>query len=380
MPLAWHEGHALKPQKFIDNESFRRWVFFNPRDEHTYWKNYLAEHPEQQESADVARSFLLAARGELPDITDQQVREAVGQLLAAAPDQHPSPLRSWIRWTNWQPLRVAASVILMATASWFGWQYAYQKRAVPSVIQERKTVPSSAALTEVTNSQVAPRLVRLADGSLVVLQQSARIRFPKQFNGFKRDVFLSGNAFFEVVRNSAKPFRVFARELTTEVLGTSFLVNAPETGGFVNVLVKTGKVAVSTNPAFNANRPTTSPLKQNRSPSTAVVLLPNQQVTFSKNDARLIKRNVSRAEATVLPATTQAFSFRRTPLPLVLDALAKAYGINIRYNRDELSGCTLTAQLDDPSLFARLNIIAASTGSTYELQNGQLVIHSSGCR
>ncbi|QDK81555.1 DUF4974 domain-containing protein [Spirosoma sp. KCTC 42546] len=373
-PLAQNRRRALTPQQFIENESFRRWVFASTPIEVAYWENYLTQYPDDRESVELARTFLLTAKGELPELPDQQIGEAVERILLAVPDERRGLVRSLSDWSYWQPLRVAASVALLLLTSWFGWRYWQQNRRGPVVATKEQAATSPAALLEVANLKTAPRLVRLADGSLVVLQQNARIRFPKQFAGAKRDVFLTGKAFFEVVRNPAKPFRVFTGDVTTEVLGTSFLINAPETGGKVNVVVKTGKVAVSTNPKGSDQS------KAGLSQPMAVVLLPNQQATFSKEDARLVKSEVSRAEATVLPATTQSFSFRRTPLPQVLDALEKAYGIDIQFDRDALSGCTLTAHLDDPSLFARLDVIAAITGSTYELQNGQLVIHSSGCR
>ncbi len=367
----------MTPPEFVENESFRRWVFFNTPGETAYWVNYLAQHPELRENAELARTFLLTAKGELPNVTDQQISEAVQRILSTAPNQHRGFIRSLPAY--WQPLRVAASVALLLITGWLGWQFWTKTQTKSPVARVQSTIPTPVTLLKVVNKEAAPRLVRLSDGSLVVLQKNAQIRFPKQFSEAKRDVFLTGKAFFEVVRNPAKPFRVFARELTTEVLGTSFLISAPATGGNVNVVVKTGKVAVSTNPAFTGNR-NASRSKTGLTQPAAVILLPNQQVTFSKDDARLVKSEVSRSETAVLPATTQAFSFRRTPLPVVLDALEKAYGIDIQFNREELSGCTLTARLDDPSLFVRLDVIAASTGSTYELQNGQLVIHSSGCR
>ena len=371
MPIGQNRRRALKSHDFIENESFRRWVFQNTPVEAAYWPNYLAQHPEYRQSAELARTFLLTAKGELPEVTNQQVNEAVSRILSDAPSQ---PHRQLWMLSGWQPLRIAASIALVVTASWIGWQYWTKNRTAPALVNGQTASPKTVDFQEITNLQRSARLVRLPDGSLVVLQRQARIRFPKQFTGPKRDVFLTGNAFFEVVRNPAKPFRVFARELTTEVLGTSFLINAPEAGGQVNVVVKTGRVAVSTNPTFRRHSKAKFPRP------AAVVLLPNQQAIFSTGDARLVKRTVSRSEASVLPATTKALSFRRTPLPQVMDALANAYGIEIRYNREELSGCSLTAHLDDPSLFARLDIIAASTGSTYQLQNGQLVIHSQGCR
>ncbi|GAB3554675.1 FecR family protein [Spirosoma fluminis] len=367
----------MTTQEFIENESFRRWVFLNTPNEATRWEAYLTQHPDYRENADLARTFLLTAQGKLPEVTDQQVNEAVGQILSAAPSHRQGLLRPLSGWPI--SLRIAASVALLLTISGLAWRFWQQNQRLVSSNKPSAT-SASVAMTEYVNRQQAPRLVRLADGSLVVLQQYARIRFPSQFSGPKRDVNLTGKAFFEVVRNPARPFRVFTRGVTTEVLGTSFLINAPEAGGNVNVMVKTGKVAVSTNPGFvrkgSDNRATAS----SKSQPAAVVLLPNEQATFSQNDARLVKREVSPVEATGLPATTQGFAFRRTPLPVVLDALAKAYGIPIQFDRDALAGCTLTARLDDPSLFARLDVIAASTGSSYELQNGQLIIHSSGCR
>lgn len=382
----------MTPSEFIENESFRRWVFSDTSAEAAYWERYLMQHPDDRESAHVARTFLLTAKGELPDVSDQQVGQAVGRILSAVPNQPRSLVRSLLG--GWQPIRVAASVALLLVATGLVWRYVRPTQDTATVTQTPSAAAPAVSMTELTNRRAVPRLVRLADGSLVVLQQDARIRFPKQFGGPKRDVYLTGKAFFEVVRNPAKPFRVFAGELMTEVLGTSFLISAPETGGKVQVLVKTGKVSVSTNPAAGApafaedrlddgrraNQPNVDRLPAVRFRPATVTLLPNQQVTFSKDDARLVKRDISRSTATVLPATTQPFSFRRTPLPVVLDALAKAYGIVIQFDRDALAGCTLTARLDDPSLFTRLDVIATSTGSTYELQNGQLVIHSAGCR
>ncbi|WP_460976191.1 FecR family protein [Spirosoma knui] len=367
----------MTTQEFIENESFRRWVFLNTPNETIRWETYLTQHPDYRESAEMARTFLLTAKGELPEVTDQQINEAVEKILSTVPSRPQGILRTL---SSWSPsFQVAASVALLMVVSWLGWRFWPQNQRVVSDKKPATVAPASVAMTEFVNQQRSAQLVRLADGSLVVLQPHARIRFPKQFNGPKRDVYLTGKAFFEVVRNPDRPFRVFTKEVTTEVVGTSFLVNAPETGN-VNVIVKTGKVAVTTNPAYTRKRPSGQQPSTDANQSVAVVLLPNQQATFSQNNARLVKREVSPVEATVLPATTQDFTFRRTPLPVVLDALAKAYGIPIQYDREALSGCTLTAQLDDPSLFARLDVITASTGSMYELQNGQLIIHSSGCQ
>ncbi|HEY6899958.1 MAG TPA: FecR domain-containing protein, partial [Puia sp.] len=66
----------------------------------------------------------------------------------------------------------------------------------------------------------------LADGSKIWLNAASSLKFPSQFDGPDRVVELSGEAFFEVERNSDKPFRVLIRDAKIEVLGTHFNVAA----------------------------------------------------------------------------------------------------------------------------------------------------------
>lgn len=85
--------------------------------------------------------------------------------------------------------------------------------------------------------------VWLPDSSLVFLNSGATVNYPEQFTGRKRDVRLTGEAFFQVKRNVKKPFIVQSGHFTTTVLGTSFnVINHADTS--FQVTVKTGKVKV----------------------------------------------------------------------------------------------------------------------------------------
>jgi ferric-dicitrate binding protein FerR (iron transport regulator) len=68
----------------------------------------------------------------------------------------------------------------------------------------------------------------LADGSKVWLNAGSSLKFPNQFDGAERVVELSGEAFFEVTKNSTRPFRVLIKDAAIEVLGTHFNVMAYE--------------------------------------------------------------------------------------------------------------------------------------------------------
>lgn len=85
----------------------------------------------------------------------------------------------------------------------------------------------------------------LADGTKVWLNSGSELQFPTRFDGDKREVMLKGEAFFEVTKNEKQPFRVNASELKVEVLGTSFNVVNFDDDTQSEVVLVTGKVALS---------------------------------------------------------------------------------------------------------------------------------------
>lgn len=84
----------------------------------------------------------------------------------------------------------------------------------------------------------------LADGSKVYLNSESRLRFPTRFEGKERRVYLEGEGYFEVTKDSAKPFIVEARGLDVRVLGTSFNVNAYVSERAIRTTLVSGKVRV----------------------------------------------------------------------------------------------------------------------------------------
>ncbi len=83
----------------------------------------------------------------------------------------------------------------------------------------------------------------LSDGTMVYLNAATRLRYPVAFGGNERRVRLEGEAYFEVARDSARPFYVEAGDLRVRVYGTSFNVNTQREGETQAVLVE-GRVGV----------------------------------------------------------------------------------------------------------------------------------------
>ncbi|MEE1898628.1 FecR domain-containing protein [Flavobacterium rakeshii] len=122
----------------------------------------------------------------------------------------------------------AASVILVMTA--VGYQF-FNKAVNTEHIVIMQTFDNDI------------RLVRLPDGSRVWLNEGTKIEYPENFDGSTRNIVLTGEAFFEVEKDSSKPFIISSGLIKTTVLGTSFNVKAYN-GTVPLVEVRTGKVKV----------------------------------------------------------------------------------------------------------------------------------------
>lgn len=87
--------------------------------------------------------------------------------------------------------------------------------------------------------------VQLSDGTIAHLNAGSSLRFPSQFSGKgNRQVYLTGEAFFEVSKDKAHPFIVNTTEMKVEVLGTKFNVNSYKEDNSTNVVLVEGKVSL----------------------------------------------------------------------------------------------------------------------------------------
>lgn len=128
----------------------------------------------------------------------------------------------------------AAVVVLLALASGFLF-----------TLTDRLAVSPELVMREAATGNGERVRLRFTDGSVVILNASSSIRFPERFAGEKREVFLKGEAFFQVTRNEVVPFVVHANGADVRVLGTEFNVRAWPEDKVVEVVVAQGSVAVS---------------------------------------------------------------------------------------------------------------------------------------
>jgi len=125
-------------------------------------------------------------------------------------------------------------------------------------IQEKSGLVAQRTLFQTTNDQI--RLVILPDGSRIQMNRGTKFSYaPHAFNRKQREVWLEGEAFFEVAKNKEKPFVIHTGTMQTTVRGTSFNIKAYSQLAENVVSVRSGKVEVA-----NTNRKIIATLTKNK--------------------------------------------------------------------------------------------------------------------
>jgi hypothetical protein len=231
------------------------------------------------------------------------------------------------------------------------------------------TAEKQIRLIEKINNSNAPLSIKLEDGSVIALAKNAKLSYPKHFEPNKRQVFLSGEAFFEITKNPQKPFYVYSNEVITKVLGTSFTIKAFEDSPEVIVSVKTGKVSV-----FHQNKIAFADPEEK-----ALIITPNQQIVFARKEESLTKSLVERPILIKDLSQLPEQNFEDKPVSEVLKAIEQAYGVHIIYDAEQLSHCIITTTLANESLYSKLDIMCKTIGASYKIVDAQIVIQSMGC-
>ena len=195
----------------------------------------------------------------------------------------------------------------------------------------------------------------LPDGSVVALNSNSKLVFPKQFKGETREVTIEGEAFFEVTPNPEKPFIINAGNAQVKVVGTSFNVSAYPENETVEVIVKTGKVQITSK---NADEISTA---------KHVYLTPGEKGTLSNKNSVVDKSENSNPN--YLAWKTHDFIFDEVPLNEVFKCLEKTYHVNIEVSEPKLNDLKLNAQFDKKPIDFILNVVSLTFNLDLSVDN-----------
>ena len=168
--------------------------------------------------------------------------------------------------------------------------------------------------------------IELEDGTKVWINSASRLRYPVVFSGDTREVYLEGEAYFEVRRDSSRPFIVHAGDQRVTVLGTSFGMTcyANEVNDYTTLV--SGKVKVE--------------LQQGKQ---AFVLKPGTQVEYNKESGMVRERRVDVAEFVAWKEGKYVFKQKR--LEDILSTLSRWYDFEVFYQNSEMKEVLFSGEL-----------------------------------
>jgi transmembrane sensor len=360
---------------FLMDDDFIRWVREDKNEDNDFWNHWLAQHPDKHLTILEARRVLQTLGHRQAAVNDRE-REIEVQKLLDTIGGHVGKTKTRVlpvsRYKNWWYAAAVLFIALAATVS--GLIVSRDNNTTVGKFDYATVIPSKQLIENVNTSGKPVKLV-LPDESTVELGAGSRIAYANNFDSSgTRDVYLLGEAFFRVIKNPSRPFRVLANEIVTKVLGTSFTVRSFDSDSIIRVTVRTGNVSVYSQ-ANTRIAETTLPNQLG-----GIILTPNQELVYKKSN-REFKKTLLQDPVAITPTVDEKIMvYDDTPLEKVFAQLSRAYGINIVYDDDLLKKCAVTADLRSEPFYRKLDLICKAIGASYEIIDGQVVIQSNGCQ
>jgi ferric-dicitrate binding protein FerR (iron transport regulator) len=205
------------------------------------------------------------------------------------------------------------------------------------------------------------QFVELPDGSTVILNEGSRLSYDRSFGDSLREVLLTGEAYFNVTHDAAKPFTVVTGNITTRVLGTSFNVTAYPDQQQVQVTVTRGKVQV------------------NNDERLLGIITPDQQISVNTVTYDFVQRSVKAEQASAWQS--QYLILDNVSLEEAATTIAQKYNVTIALSNHALKGCRISATfLKGENLEQVLTVVSGVVQATYSIDaDGKVTIDGKGC-
>ena len=204
-----------------------------------FFNEWLSSNPPNKDKALLAREFLLKLQTDSLEPTQEELNQGLNKLLSTNSfnEKEISPYRVSSSKSKNIRLGIAAAVTLLIGIF-----------SIYTIItsQKQSVTPSNISYITKQTTYGQKSTITLPDGSKVKLNAGTKIIFPDNFQE-NRQISLTGEAFFDVKRDTLHPFIISTEGITITVLGTSFNVSAYLNEEEIDVAVESGSVKVSNN-------------------------------------------------------------------------------------------------------------------------------------
>ncbi len=195
------------------------------------------------------------------------------------------------------------------------------------------------------------------DGSKVHLNSGSRIRYPKKFDFSERKIELEGEGWFEVAKNSKRPFIVDLSCLKVRVLGTTFNVKAYCGDDNIFVTLQEGRVKIDLSDSYSLD------------------LMPGEEAVYDRQ-AKSCKIDSKDSMEIVAAWRFDVISFKDTPLKNVLETLTRVYDVHFEVMDNNLWNYTYTLTSNKKDLQSILNDLQKITPIRFVVDGDKIIVKS----
>jgi transmembrane sensor len=360
--------------RLIENPLFFKWIFHSSPEIDAYWNHYLENNAASRDQITQLKSQIeLHLKYDDKKLSDPE-KKALAMRIARKLDQTDEKR---IRGRIIRSIMRYAAIAFMFFFIGGSLVYLYMERRQPQIIIENAALPahvqepvlilgdrrqvpiaqgeskleysSSGEITlngEQTirndSRQSTPEMntlmipygsrstITLSDGTMVWLNAGSRLIYPSRFVDKTREVFLIGEAYFDVSRNERQPFVVKTTDMQLEVLGTKFNVVAYPEDFAVQAILAEGSVEIKRSGEGRRDRGT--------------VLEPGDLAYFNKKTMEIRTQKVNVDEYTLW--TEGLFSFTNTDFNRITKKLERYYNIQFQFDDPFKGGIQVSGKLD----------------------------------
>jgi transmembrane sensor len=344
------------------------------QEETAFLLNYLKEKDPQHEALVFYQNVWDKSSGLNSNIDSKRIYNQIVKTIGISEGELENPRN--IRFSQYLKvvLRYAAVFILAFGLSWMFHSF---------FRNGTKTQPVSIAeqiqIIEVPNGSKS-RVV-LPDGSVVTLNSGSSLKYSNSdFSSESRSVYLTGEGFFSVTKNSAKPFYVTTPGIKVKVLGTTFNIKAYVDEDIEEATLVSGKVEIyHSSDKTEMERP--------------IVLKPNQRAIFLKSEKEFRTNDSAMISPVITPVKLKKVSlqspskteqailwkentlvFDNEPFSSLIIRIERWYNVKILVNYQELNSARFSGKFDKETVEQVLNALKTVTPFNYIIKQNLITI------
>ena len=358
---------------YIENKNFILWVFEPNEELEIWWTQFETDHPEEKRNIQLARKVLLKFRTTNKMLTEEEKIILFSRVLRQVEESQYAPktrrlVFSLLKYAAVALLFFSIGALLFYKQNQFNQQFLTQKVAEPvpenvaklirangqdillkenkSILQYQSdgkllvnndTIRSDNPVSSTENAMnqlIIPygktSEVMLVDGTKVFLNAGSRLVYPEHFSGKAREVYLVGEAFFDVKSDPSYPFIVQLDDLRIKVLGTRFNISAYSADNIIETVLEEGRVTMEKNNAGLFDK--------------ATELMPDQMASFNKTTHETNLKIIN-ADTYIL-WTKGLLQFESTDLSRITKRLERYYNIRFEFTDPMLGGLRISGKLE----------------------------------